>query len=51
MSEKPYTRICITLPTPNLKRFKKFCDDNAIKMSTKISKLIEKEMTRGDKNR
>lgn len=45
MSNKDsYERISITLPKELLKKFRKFCEDNAINMSGKISKLIEKEL-------
>jgi len=39
-----YERISITIPNGLLKKFRKFCEDNAINMSGRISKLIEKDL-------
>ncbi len=39
-----YERISITIPKELLKKFRKFCEDNAINMSGRISKLIEKDI-------
>lgn len=39
-----YERITITLPKELLKKFRKYCEENAINMSGKIAKLIEKEI-------
>ena len=39
-----YKRITITLPKTLLDEFRRFCEENAINMSGKIAKLIEKEL-------
>ena len=39
-----YERISITIPKELLKKFRKFCEDNAINMSGRTSKLIEKDI-------
>ena len=39
-----YKRISITLPEEVYSKFKQYCNDNAINISGKIAKLIEKEL-------
>ena len=39
-----YERITITLPKELLKKFRKFCEENAINMSGRIAKLIERDI-------
>ena len=39
-----YERITITLPQKILEKFRKFCEENAINMSGRIAKLIEKDI-------
>ena len=43
-NKEAYERISITIPKDLLKKFRKFCEENAINMSGRISKLIEKEI-------
>lgn len=44
VNKNGYERISITIPKELLKKFRKFCEDNAINMSGRISKLIEKDI-------
>lgn len=39
-----YDRITITLPTELLEKFRKYCEENAMKVSTRIAKLIKKDL-------
>ncbi len=39
-----FERLTVTIPEDLLEKFRKYCEDNAINMSAKIAKLIEKEM-------
>lgn len=39
-----YERITITLPKELLKKFRKYCEENAINMSGRIAKFIEKDL-------
>ena len=39
-----YERISITIPKELLKKFRKYCEENAINMSGKIAKLIDQEI-------
>ena len=37
-------RISITLPQKTFKEFRKYCEDNSLKISTKVAELIKKFM-------
>jgi len=37
-------RISITLPQKTLKGFRKYCENNSLKISTKVAELIKKFM-------
>jgi len=39
-----YERLNITLPLDVLKKFKKFCEDNGINVSSRIAVLIKKDL-------
>jgi len=43
-NKKVYERISITIPKELLKKFRKYCEENSVNMSGKISKLIEKDL-------
>jgi len=39
-----FERLTVTIPEYLLEKFRRYCEDNAINMSAKIAKLIEKEI-------
>jgi len=43
-NQTKYKRITISLPKGLLEKFRKFCGENAINMSGRIAKLIEKDI-------
>lgn len=46
-----YTRITITVEDKLLKAYKKFCKDNAIKLSTRIQLLMKKDLNKISKRK
>jgi len=42
--DRKYERINITLPAELLKKFKKFCENNGINLSSRIAILIKEDL-------
>jgi len=51
METKNFKRITITLPKDLEKQFKKYCQNNGFKVSSKIANLISKELKLNNKEK
>lgn len=47
-NQRDFERISITIPKNLLSKFRKFCEDNAVNMSGRIARLIEKDLEKNN---